>query len=228
LRLYFISDLHANLEAVQAVASQMGAGPVFCLGDIVGYGANPDEVVSWVKKRGVVCVLGNHDEAVLTGEVSWFNRHAAQAALWTRRVLSQESRAFLGALPATRIAEVEGLKILMAHGSPSDPLREYVDPSTHSDLFEFYLTKHKVDAVALGHTHVPYVWASKVGAVFNPGSVGQPRTGDPRASFATAEISGHQLSVDLHLTPYDIDTAAEKMQQAGLPPILWQRLYRGI
>lgn len=195
---------------------------------MIGYGANPNEVLDWIRQRRAICVMGNHEQAVSTGDVSWFNRYAAQAALWTRRVLSEENRRFIQSLPETLTTEIDEVKVFLAHGSPTDPLREYVDPSTHSNLFEYYLTRFKVNAIALGHTHVPYVWSTNVGVVFNPGSVGQPRSGDPRACFAEVESDGKHLHVEHRYVEYDVDKAANKILQADLPSFLSQRLYKGV
>ncbi|MBI4257691.1 MAG: metallophosphoesterase family protein [Thaumarchaeota archaeon] len=228
MRAYFISDVHGNFEALEAVANKMGESPVYCLGDMVGYGPNPNEILNWIRQRGAICVMGNHEQAVSTGDVSWFNQYAAQAALWTRRVISEENKRFIQGLPQTLTVDLNELKVFLAHGSPTDPLREYVDPSTHMNLFEYYLTRFKVNAIALGHTHIPYVWPTSIGVVFNPGSVGQPRSGDHRACFAEVDSDGKYLRVEHHYVEYDIEKTANKISQAGLPAFLSQRLFKGL
>ncbi len=228
LRAHFVADVHGNLEALEAVSVYIKEGPIYVLGDMVGYGANPNEVLDKMRQWGALCILGNHDHAVLTGDVSWFNHHAAQAALWTKQVLSNENRVFLSSLPQTRVVEIQGLRVFMAHGSPLDPLSEYVYPTSHLNLFEYYLTRFKAKAVALGHTHVPFLWTSEQGIVFNPGSVGQPRSGDPRACFAEVDSDGEHLQVEHRLVTYDFDKAAKKILDAGLPSFLAHRLYEGV
>ncbi len=223
----FISDVHSNLEALRAVLEDICPTEVYCLGDIVGYGGSPNEVVGLLRERGVACIIGNHDFAVLSGEVSDFNARAMQAVTWTNRVLDEKNRRFLSGLPRSRTVEVGGKKVYMTHGSPDDNLWEYVFPSTHSDLLGFYLEKLGADVIALGHTHVPFVWKGKEGVVFNPGSVGQPRAGDPRASYATLEVDGGEVSVAHRSVEYDVSAAARKIVEAGLPEVLARRLFTG-
>lgn len=226
-KLAFISDVHSNLEALEAALKDIGETETCCLGDIVGYGGSPNEVVRIVEERGVKSVLGNHDYAVLTGDVGSFNARAMQAVTWTSMVLDERSRRFLAGLPRSRTFEVGGVKVYMAHGSPDDNLWEYVHPTTHSGLFGYYLKKLGVDVIALGHTHLPFVWSGAEGTVFNPGSVGQPRTGDPRASYALLAIEEARVSVELRSVEYDVNSAARKILAVGLPRALASRLYSG-
>jgi len=223
----FISDVHANLEALSAVLSDFGNGQVYCLGDIVGYGASPNEVVELLRERSATCVMGNHDYAALTGDVGSFNARAGMAAIWTSRHLTDESRAFLAALPRERTEAIAGKKVYLTHGSPDDNLWEYVYEGTHRDLFEFYLKRLGVDAVALGHTHVPFSWSERGGTVFNPGSVGQPREGDRRSSYAVFGVDSGEISVEVRSVEYDIESAAKKITDSGLPESLARRLFSG-
>ena len=226
--LAFISDVHSNLEALDAVLAQVGEGTkVYCLGDIVGYGASPNEVVTRLRERGAECIAGNHDDAVLAGRAPGFSPRAAQAVAWTARNVSPENLRVLASLPRNRTVSVDGRTVYMAHGSPDDNLGEYVYPETHSDLFGFYLRRLRADAVALGHTHVPFVWSEGRGGrgtVFNPGSVGQPRSGDRRASFASVVIDGGGISVELRRVEYDAEGAARRVVEAGLPASLAAQL----
>lgn len=223
----FISDIHSNLEALQAVLARIGERPVFCLGDIVGYGASPNEVVDLLKERHIACIMGNHDNAAITGNVGSFNSRAAVAAAWTSKILRDENRTFLASLPRERTLQLGGAKIYMTHGSPDDHLWEYVYPDSHFGVFDRYLDGLKVNAIALGHTHVPFIWSEGGRAVFNPGSVGQPRNGDSRASFAIVTSDGEYLSVEHEAVEYDIDSAARKIVDAELPDQLAVRLYLG-
>ncbi|MDV3244448.1 MAG: metallophosphatase family protein [Nitrososphaerales archaeon] len=220
----FISDVHSNLEALEAVLGQLGKEELFCLGDIVGYGSNPNEVIQLLKDRRAVAVRGNHDEAVLTGDTSWFNARAAMAAKWTTGQLSEESRAYLRGLPLQIRTAVEEVQTYLTHGSPDDNLHEYVDPATHSELLGHYLARLDVRLLGLGHTHLPYVWKEDSGTVFNPGSVGQPRDNDWRASFAYVTFAEGKAEVQLLRTEYDCRKAAGKMLKAGLPESLAMRL----
>jgi putative phosphoesterase len=231
LRIAFVSDVHSNLEALEAVLDEVGKLKVYCCGDIVGYGASPNEVVRLLREIGATCVLGNHDQAAISGDVGDFNARAAMAAVWTSKHLTDDSRAFLASLPREVSAEIGGRRLYMAHGSPDDNMWEYVLPSTHTDLFDYYLKKVGADVMALGHTHLAFEWRGDDGGlVFNPGSVGQPRTGDRRASFAILSVGGDEpvrVEVEMRQVEYDIERAAKKIIESGLPPSLASQLFSG-
>ncbi|HYB45599.1 MAG TPA: metallophosphoesterase family protein [Nitrososphaerales archaeon] len=226
-RIGFISDVHSNLEALERTFEELRGCEVVCLGDIVGYGGSPNEVIQLLKRVNAVAIRGNHDEAVVSGDTSWFNPIAAIAAGWTTDNLSGESMAYLRGLPLQIRSEFDGLSAFLTHGSPDDNLHEYVEPETHSDLFPRYLEELGVGLVGLGHTHRPFVWKSERGQVFNPGSVGQPRDGDPRASFALATFDDGAADIQLKRVEYDIESAAAKITRSGLPEPLAARLFEG-
>lgn len=227
-RVAFISDIHSNLEALDSVLGELRGEQVVCLGDIVGYGSNPNEVIQRLKVARATAILGNHDNAVLTGDTSMFNARAGMAARWTAAHLTPESVEFLKGLPEEIRADFGGVKAYLTHGSPDDNLWEYVDPSTHSDLFGHYLSKLRVKLIGLGHTHLPFVWKGENGTVFNPGSVGQPRDMDRRASYAVLTFDRGTVEVDPRRVEYDYKKAAEKIVEAGLPASLGERLSRGV
>jgi putative phosphoesterase len=228
VRAAFISDVHSNLEALEAVLDEVGKARVYCCGDIVGYGASPNEVVRVLRDVGATCVIGNHDKASLEGDAGEFNPRAAMAAMWTSQHLTDESRAFLGSLPREVATEIGGKRVYMVHGSPDDPMWEYVRPSTHADLFDYYLQKVNADVLALGHTHMAFQWRSDTGGVvFNPGSVGQPRNGDSRASYAILTVASGEVRVEARQVEYDVERAAKKILESGLPPSLATQLFSG-
>ncbi len=226
-RFGFISDVHANLEALEAVLKNLEGLDVYCLGDFVDYGASPNEVIDSVSSRGVRSILGNHDAAALTGDTSLFNSRAAMSSKWTAANLSKSSMGYLRSLPEELRLKVEGVDVYLTHGSPDDRLWEYVDPRTHSDLFGHYLDKTGARLLGLGHTHIPYVWKEGSRVVFNPGSVGQPRDGDRRASYALVAIDQGQIEVDVRRVEYDYLKAASKIREAGLPVSFAERLAAG-
>ncbi|MEM3614337.1 MAG: metallophosphoesterase family protein [Nitrososphaerales archaeon] len=228
MRAVFISDIHSNLEALNAVAATIPDAPIYCLGDVVGYGANPNEVIEWVRENVELCILGNHDVAVLSGDVSWFNPAAAKAIKWSRGVIKPQNLNFLKSLADRARLNIVGLKTLLVHGSPDDPISEYVYLETHSQLFNIYLHREGVDLIGMGHTHIPYAWRSSSGVVFNPGSVGQPRSGNPQACYAILEYDGATLNIEHKLIRYDIESAASKILASGLPTFLASRLFSGI
>jgi len=226
-KLAVISDVHANIEALDAVLRLNDGMETFCLGDLVDYGANPNEVVERIRDDRIGSIVGNHDVAALTGDTSMFNARAAMGSNWTRNHLTEESAAFLRSLPQELRVRADGVEIYFTHGSPDDRLWEYVDPRTHSDLFGHYLDRTKADLIGLGHTHIPYVWKERKRTAFNPGSVGQPRDGDWRASFALVTLDGGRIEVEPRRVEYDVAVTAKKIRTAGLPESFAARLATG-
>ena len=226
-RIAVVSDVHANLEALDAVLGQIGGEELVCLGDLVDYGAQPNEVVAKIMRVGAKTILGNHDSAALSGDTSLFNAKAAMSSIWTRKKLTEDSRHFLETLPEELRMQVEGAKLYFTHGSPDDHLWEYLDPRTDSDLFGNFLDRLQVDGIGLGHTHLPYVWKDGARVIFNPGSVGQPRDGDRRAAYAVVTVDGDSVSVELRRVQYDFEKAASKIREAGLPASHSERLSTG-
>jgi len=222
-----ISDVHANLEAIEEVLRHIDGLETYCLGDLVDYGASPNEVVEAIRIRNIVTVMGNHDWAAVTGDTSLFNPKAAMSSIWTRKQLTGASQEFLGSLAPEIRGTFEGTKAYFTHGSPDDRLWEYVDPRTHADLFGHYLDKLGVQMIGVGHTHIPYAWKEGEKFVFNPGSVGQPRDGDWRASFAVVSFDGPKIDVEVRRVEYDVERAASKIRQAGLPESHAARLTTG-
>ncbi len=228
LEIVLVSDIHSNLEALKSVSKNMPQQPIYCIGDFVGYGANPNEAIQWAKEREVTAVIGNHDYATITGDTEWFNKEAAAAIEWTRKHISTSGKKYLSSLPRRRVVKIGGLKMLMVHGSPTDTLFEYVHPATHEHLFNAYLKRFKVDIIVMGHTHIPFVWEGRKGFVVNPGSVGQPRSGGPNASYLILKVEDKRVEFEHRPTPYDTKAAAEKIRNAELPVFLAERLFKGV
>jgi diadenosine tetraphosphatase ApaH/serine/threonine PP2A family protein phosphatase len=250
VRILIISDIHANLEALEACLDAAPAHDrVFNLGDIVGYGANPNEVTERARSLGEVFVRGNHDKACSgVSSLDDFNPIAGLAALWTRERLKPEHLEFLRAMPQGPITPLDGLQCV--HGSPRDEDEYVLFPR---DAYSI-LAHAAVPLIFFGHTHVQGgYWiddereaeaviqpqyptansaqtfrlqlSSAVKYLINPGSIGQPRDGDPRAAFALYDTS--DSSVTFHRVPYDIAQAQEKIFAAGLPERLAIRLEEG-
>lgn len=234
-----ISDIHANLEALKATLQEidkLGADKIICLGDIVGYGANPNECVENIRQRKIDSIIGNHD-AVACGktEPDNFNPVAREAALWTRSSLTKENREFLSELPESR--EIENF--LTVHGAISNP--DHYIFSTYDALIEFNLMR-KQSVCLFGHTHVRtyYMFQNdsstshhdyefkidpKAKYLINPGSIGQPRDRDPRASFLVYDTE--KGTVKFTRLEYDISSAQRKIIEAGLDRRLADRLSEG-
>ncbi len=239
MRIAVLSDIHSNIVALDAVLQHAGAvDAVWHLGDVVGYGPDPDAVVGRLIERNATGVRGNHDAAAIGGrEIDWFNEDARAAAEWTRDTISTGTRAWLAALPERR-TEAD---VSLVHGSPRDPLREYItDARVAGDNLALLETPHGLH----GHTHVPVAWvatADRVGLVrtvdgtalelgddrtlLNPGSVGQPRDGDPRAGYLILDLELGRVS--WHRVAYDVGRVQAAMRAAALPARLVARLAIG-
>jgi putative phosphoesterase len=229
VRVAFLSDIHANQHALARVlehAESEGVDQLYCLGDIVGYNAFPNECIAALRKAGVHAVMGNHDWAATVGEPEGFNVFAVAGVEHSRRTLTEDNKRWLIALPQERRAQVEGQTLAMYHGSPRDPLLEYVFPFTDpQNLEEMAKAAGSPRVVALGHTHLP-MQVGKRTMFLNPGSVGQPRDSDPRCSYAILDLPS--MAVHFHRLDYDVDGAARAVREAGLPDFLWQRLLQGV
>lgn len=228
MKIAVISDIHSNLEAFQAIVNHMEkVNQILCVGDFVGYGAKPNEVIELAKRLKMGSVIGNHDYASLTDDTSGFNPYAAAAAHYTYQHLSKESKGFLTSLPLTSKIKIKGYTFRLVHGSPADPLNEYIFPETSKNLLKEFLKSTGADVLLLGHTHVPMFIQLKDGVVLNPGGVGQPRDRDPRASYGVIRIEDGKLFFKNHRIKYSINKTASEILAAGLPSILAQRLYHG-
>src|SRR5436853_2148787 len=235
-----LSDVHANLEALQAVlrvARERGVDRMLCLGDVVGYGGSPNECLELVRERCPMVLLGNHDSAASGGgELARFNPNAKAAALWTAKVLTPEHRDYLRALPLTRHLD----PYYYVHASPAAPRDwEYIfDRFDAEPQFQFFTEP----VCFIGHTHQPAIFERSTSGcvslpptthrfdprnryIVNVGSVGQPRDRDPRACFVI--LSEPEGSIEYVRVPYDIEASQEKIRAANLPPVLAARLSVG-
>lgn len=224
MMLAIVSDVHSNLHALEAVLKDIErskADMVVCAGDLVGYGAFPNECCDILKDKASKLVKGNHDCAVLERDPSGANPYAARAILWTADVIGNESREFLGGLGMEARFSVGGRSIAMYHGSPNS-VDDYV---FEDDVDDELVQSADADVLVLGHTHVPCFKKLRRGLFVNPGSVGQPRDGEWRASFAVLDTDANECSI--RRVPYDLNAAAEAIRKAGLPGILAERLFYG-
>jgi putative phosphoesterase len=226
LKVLVVSDVHSNLAALQAVLDDVGHfDAAISAGDVVGYGPHPEECVDRLHFKGFSCAKGNHDNAVATQETDWFNDEAQTAIRINREQLSPASIRLLGSLPTELKLELDGLKIAVYHGSPTQPLTSYVHLDQAEAQAERFFVHAGADVVILGHTHVPYAVHRGGHMLLNPGSVGQPRDGDPRASYLLLETD--PLGAEHRHIEYNIDATAEAIDAAGLPHRFATRLYRG-
>ncbi|MBI5699312.1 metallophosphoesterase family protein [Candidatus Saganbacteria bacterium] len=222
MRYGIIADIHGNLEALQKVLLQVEGkvDQIICLGDIVGYGPDPNECCEILKKRKILSVAGNHEKGTLGElELAWFNKNAAEAIGWTQKELRPENLQFIKGLPMT----LDFPEFQIVHGSLLNPVKEYLTKLEEAlPTFEL-MTK---PLLFVGHTHRPLELKDKGKKILNPGSIGQPRDGDPRAAYLIFDAQkgdAEWLRVD-----YNIEATQEKMRQAGLPVFLVERLRRGV
>ncbi len=242
MKVAVISDIHANRHAFEAILDAVAsseAAELWCLGDLVGYGAEPDACVELAREHAAVCLGGNHDMAV-TGEIALdeFSRGASLAAQWTREVIAPENLAFLAGLSP----QAEEWSLGLYHASPRDPVWEYVLSALLAELC-LDVQPHRV--CLIGHSHVALSFERHSGALatgeprrdgtvldiaagewlINPGSVGQPRDGDPRAAWLLLDLDADMAS--FHRVEYDVAGAAGAIRAARLPDSLAERLEYG-
>jgi putative phosphoesterase len=226
MKIGLMADPHSNLAALKAVLKDMPrVDQTICIGDLVGYAAEPNEVVNLARSKRIQAVMGNHDYAAVTRDVRGFNPLAAQAALWTAEKLSGENLKFLSNLPTQLKIDLKQ-KLYVVHGSPRDPLNEYVFPDYPNRELARILEGVDAEIVALGHTHVPMKRMIMGKLIVNPGSVGQPRDRDPRASYVVLTL-GEEIEVSYKRVEYDTEATARKIRTAGLPEELAARLFFG-
>ncbi|ADD08882.1 metallophosphoesterase [Candidatus Aciduliprofundum boonei] len=220
--LAIISDIHGNLPALKVVLERIeDADIILCAGDLVGYNPWPNEVIWEIRKRKIPCIRGNHDRAVIYDSYFRFNPYAATAASWTRNKLTKENMEYLYSLKDHLILDIEGKRIALHHGAPFDEDRYIYPDEATGELLEY----DNADLLILGHTHVPFVNVFERGVIINPGSVGQPRDGDPRASYALVDLKNKKY--EIKRVEYPIDEVYNKIIEEGLPTFLGERLYIG-
>ncbi len=239
MRIAVLSDIHSNLVALEAVRADLPAvDEVWVLGDIVGYGAQPNEVIATLQEMGARSVLGNHDAAAI-GNISphEFNPDARTAVEWTAKVLDSNARTYLATLPEVRVTG----DLTAVHGSPRDPIWEYI---TSPAVAAANLASFETWLCLFGHTHLPIIFREDGGriealpaapgqpirldarrALINPGSVGQPRDGIPASAYVV--LDDRNATAEYHRVAYDIGRTQRLMRDAGLPLRLAERLTWG-
>lgn len=213
MRILVIADVHANWPALEAVAAEPHDVCLF-LGDLVDYGLEPAPCVEWVRSKATHAVRGNHDHGaaqnvVVHGKAGFRYLTGVTRAL-TRARLSADDLRYLGRLPVTKTVSIDNTRFMLVHASPRDPLDEYAPAD--ADYWSRRLAQLDVDVVCCGHTHHPYVVEVGEKLVINPGSVGQPRDGDPRASYAVIE----DYKVELKRVEYPVERTFQAIDDSGL------------
>lgn len=240
MRYAVLSDVHSNLEALEAVLHDVGirkSEDILFLGDAVGYGPNPNECIELLVKNCKILLAGNHDWGVIgQTDITYFNEYAREAIEWTRDVLTGKNRKTLGSFPVTEM--IEKGDMLLVHSTPKEPQEWHYLLTLWDAEINFHYFSNKF--CFLGHSHYPFIIerlpsgelvtykeaASKGQSeryIMNVGSVGQPRDGDPRASYAIVDDE----KMEIIRVPYDIEAVQKKMREAGLPALLIERLSAG-
>jgi len=224
MRILVISDLHANLAALEAVAQER-FDRLICLGDLVSYGPAPNEVIRFVRQHAFAAVSGNHDNAIALDvdcHCSASNKALAEATLaYHRSILDRENLDWLRALPMSAEFKLDGYRFAAFHGTPRDPLYGYqITPGLPDDQLREEIEGVKADFILLGHTHLPMVRGIGSRVVANPGSVGQPRDGAPQASYAVIEDG----IVELKRTDYDLRKTRDALMNLPLSPEIIDQL----
>jgi len=221
VRVLVVSDIHGNWPALEAVAA-VPHDSVVCLGDIVGYGPQPGECLRWLRANGAEIVQGNHDRALADDvpprcrpDFEWL---ASAAAGIGRRQLDDEEKTFLRALPRTRRVVLDGRRALVVHATPVDPLYDYLPPDP--DAWRAAVAGIDADILLVGHTHLPFHFQLGGLHVVNPGSVGQPKDGDPRAACAVIEDGIPRLE----RRPYPIERTVDGLRAAGVETSAYEAL----
>jgi putative phosphoesterase len=212
MRILILADIHSNWAALSSIREEFDA--CFVLGDIVDYGCDPLPCNDWTHQHATAAVRGNHDHAVAQRVTprggGGYRRLAAETRPINWNLIDSFRTKFLARLPLTLSVTLEGKRFFLVHGSPRDPLDEYLP--VEADAWRARLEGIDADFICTGHTHVPMDLEVDGRRIINPGSVGQPRDGDPRASYAIIDDG----NVSFHRVDYDIDAAVEQMRVAGL------------
>lgn len=225
MKLAIISDIHANIFALNVVLKELMKGntdKILCSGDIIGYNPFPNEVIEIFRQRKIFTILGNHDFALLKNDTSWFNELGIAGIEYTKKVIKEENLIYLKNLKRREFLEIENRKIAIVHGSPRDD-DEYV---YENSLNEEFLEIANCEILIYGHTHIPCIKRFEKGIILNSGSVGQPRDRDNRGSYMIFDLEN--LNAEIKRVAYDIKSVENEIIKVGLPYESAKRLSFGI
>jgi putative phosphoesterase len=212
MKIAIVSDVHANFEALSCIPEPYDE--LWVLGDLVDYGPSPREVIDFVRSHAAVVIRGNHDHAVAFGEdprcAPDFREMASATLAYTKSVLPPEDLEYLSKLPETAERLVDGTRFLLCHAAPSDHLYKYIPPN--SDQWEGEVERVAADVLLVGHTHKPFVRRAGNSIVANPGSIGQPKHGNARASYAIWD-----RVIELHSYEYPLEETVAKIERMPIP-----------
>ncbi|MGE5673340.1 MAG: metallophosphoesterase family protein [Mycobacterium leprae] len=237
MRLAVFSDIHGNIQALSAVLADIaarGADVLWCGGDLVGYGANPGEVVDRIRSRGIPTAMGNYDDAIGYHRITCgcdypdpaAHERGLQSVAWTKAHTTDEQKQYLRSLPYRLQREFGGRQVVLVHGSPAR-LNEYLTTQVTDEVLDGYLRGTGADVLICCHTHKPYCRNVGSGLVVNAGSAGRPKHGKPVATYVLLDLLPERVDVTVVEVAYDYEAAARAIEEAGLPAPFAQQLRDG-
>jgi putative phosphoesterase len=227
VKLAVFSDIHGNIQGLQAVMKDIearGADVVWCGGDLVGYGANPGEVIAEIQRRGIPTIMGNYDDGVAYFRIACGCDYPNEAAMerglkslaWAKANTTDAQKAYLRNLPHKLQRECEGHQIVLVHASPA-ALNEYLFETVADDVFRKHLTATGADVLIFGHTHKPYHKVLDGKHLVNSGSAGKPKHGNPNATYVMLDIDTDTVAAEIIEVPYDYEAAARAVEATEIP-----------
>lgn len=237
-RVTIFGDIHANLPALQSVLADMesrGLSPDYCLGDLVGYGTFPNEVISTIRERNIPTLMGNYDQGVGNSSddcgCAYTSKEAEalgkRSIAWSNEHTTEENKAYMRQLKDQIPLQLDGLRVRFVHGSPRK-INEYLYEDRPDATMERLLDLAEADVLVCGHTHIPYHRILPSGRhIVNAGSVGKPKDKNPEACYVILEESDNNLKVTFRRVPYDIERAAKAIEASDMPNEYAQMLRTG-
>jgi putative phosphoesterase len=237
VKLAVFSDSHGNIQGLQAVLADIesrGAEIVWCGGDLVGYGANPGEVVEEIQRQGIPTIMGNYDDGIgyfrIACGCDYPNDKAMEmgqrSIAWTKEHTTEAHKRYLRNLPYKLQREIEGHQVVLVHGSP-DLLNEYLRVDVADAVFQKHLESTRADVLLFGHTHKPFHKMLGAKHLVNTGSTGKPKHGNPNASYVLLDITRDGVNVQIIEVSYDFEAAARAVKATELPHEYAQMLREG-
>ena len=227
MKIAIFADVHSNLLGLQAVLDdirQRGIDAIYCLGDLVGYGPRPNEVIDLLRQENIPTIMGNYDDAIGHMRIICGCDYRDEQAMklgessirWTKEHTTEENKTWLRQLPERLELTASGLKFLLVHGSPRQ-LNEYLFENTPGEILQQFLTENNCDVLVCGHTHLPYHKQVVGGHVINVGSAGKPKHGNANVGYALLDVTERNLMVEFIQVPYDFEQVARDIERVGLP-----------
>lgn len=237
MKLAVFSDIHGNLQALKAVLEDIEsrqADVIWCGGDLVGYGANPGEVVEEIQHRGIPTVMGNYDDGIGYSRIACGCDYSSEAAMasgqqsiaWTKQHTTESHKVYLRNLPYRLQREFGGFQVVLVHGSPQR-LNEYLTEDLPDQVFRNHLESSRAAVLIFGHTHIPFYKNLGGKHLVNSGSIGKPKHGNPNATYVILDITANNLNADIIEVPYDYEAAAKAIEATDLPREYAQMLREG-